>query len=1630
MRKYCLLLTFLMCFNLAFAVPAKRGFINIVQSDGTTLPIQALGDEFHHNIVTSDMLTVAKGADGDFYYVTPSGISDVRAHKPGNRSVDESQFVAANKEQLSISAHYEAAQLNGRLRARHNSPALRATQVPNNGSPRVPIILVQYSDKSMSNTKAQFEAHYKTDAKSVYQYFADQSNGLYTPQFDVYGIYTLNNTRATYGGNDSGGDDQGVGKMVGDAISKAGNDIDWSQYDNNGDGEADVCIVVYAGVGEAQAYGIVPDAVWPCQWSLSSAQAYSDGNGAVTRNGVKIDKFAVFNEVSGSNDNGTTMDGIGTFCHEFSHCLGLPDFYETTYNYGYYGMGYWSLMDAGCYNGLTVDGDTPIGYSAYEKNFMGWIDYITPQENTQYTLPIFNSKNLENDQAIKITALHNNEYWILENRQKQGWDECIADEGVMISHFTYVASRWSANTVNNQSVQLATIIPADNSLSTSNESTDLYGESNHEFTTTSTPAMKANMTSSGSLSSSTGGAGTVNKPVTEITLNGDGTASLWYIKGDTPSLSAPVLDDASDVQYTSFKASWTHTPSTACTYTLNVAQGSTTVLTQTGITDKNFTVTGLTDGLTYTFKVKAVPVDATEATESSWSNVKTVTLPENPLPSIKATPTSVTFTDAYATRTYTQDVTVTGKFLSENITASISGAEVYSINTTSLGTSGGTITVTYAPTEAGQTNATLTLSSADAPTVTVPITGTAQAATPTLMVSPTSLAFMGNLSNVVTKKIAITGRFISNDVTLTLSDASGVFGLGTATIPAASISETEAVEVNVTFQSANEGNFNGTITIASNGAESVTIDLTATANDGGTASDSYLNIAKYATIDEAGATVSGMQTIYKYTEYGADGCAWLTLSNYGVNMTDDTQNWFSVDKTNNSEDSWDATDIFLGDDSYFGNNTSYAAYWIEAYQHFYVTNCTQVKQYAYNVLSNYPLMIYIYECTENANGTLTAGTTPVQTLRSSIYGNGNCEVITSGNLDPSKIYKVSIYNDYSYLYEIGFQTEINIPALKATPNKLTMSAIPGETLNATFNVKGRLLSDDVTITFNSLNGIFAVSPSNISIADAHTGCDVTVTFNAPATEGSFTSTVILTSGTLSDTVDISAICSDGGAASDNFLNIARYATIDEAGATVSGMHSIYKYTEYESEHCAWLTLSTHGAMQADDNQNWLTGSTLTSWSTSWSATDIFPGTSAYFGSNSSKAVYGSGSLKFYVTNCTQVKALESGLYSGSYSNYKATLTIYECNKNPDGSIEVSGSVDTKQSSKSGLEVLTSETLDASKIYMVDFAGGGYYPDLYEIGFQTPLLLPVTLAEMVADAGLNQTYIVKDNDIVAVHLSADGKTLYCKDDNKFATPYAAQDGQVDYVNEVGNLMDNRDYDQSNWVTLHSNTEFNSTLLNHKLNGVKGVLTDVVNPAMELSTMPTAAEEVDTYVNNVFVPCNFMSAEQQSSSNTYYFFMTPKPGEILTVEWAMWDAAEEMFVIPLTTSVYNQGNLTGGFTVDLSLYEGDAPSLENKKVYHFVGVAHKVAHASGAPSNKEVTSALTDEYIVYPLSGMEVIGDLNGNISTSIDSLIAGRDVKSVTYFNLMGRASTQPFDGVNIVEVRYIDGSRIVVKYMK
>ena len=543
MRKsFLILLMLLFCSMAAVAMPAKPGWHTIKQSDGTVLKVQAVGNAFNHAILTSDGLMVAQGLNGDFYYTSSlTGLTAIRAHESGERSATENAFVNAQRSNLTMKStlNYRVPRQQGRLGVGGSNAE---ASVPAMGSRRIPIILVEYQDKKFNNTRQEIIDAMLMGNESVGQYFRDQSNGLYEPEFDVYGIYTLSENRSYYGKNQNGSD-KGLGWMVTEACNLASADgVSFSPYDTNGDDNCDVVIVIYAGVGEAQASTTCPESVWPCNWYLSSAAYYGfGGNGAFrpSNSDPIVDMFAVFNELHGSNDNGKTIDGIGTFAHEFGHCLGLPDFYDTG-NGSHIGMADWDIMCMGCYNN---DGFTPPGYTAYEKVFMGWVNYITPQPGTYYTLPVWNQKNAATDKAVCIVSdINENEYFILENRKRQGWDRYMPGEGILITHVTYDADRWWENTVNNENIQLMTVVPADNSLSYYNENADPWPQSGKtEFTNNSTPPARLYLKANGSIVSN---AGSLNKPVTEMVINQNGTASFWYMKGSAtnPVISVSTTD--------------------------------------------------------------------------------------------------------------------------------------------------------------------------------------------------------------------------------------------------------------------------------------------------------------------------------------------------------------------------------------------------------------------------------------------------------------------------------------------------------------------------------------------------------------------------------------------------------------------------------------------------------------------------------------------------------------------------------------------------------------------------------------------------------------------------------------------------------------------------------------------------------------------------------------------------------------------------------------------------------------------------------------------------------------------------------------------------------------------------------
>ena len=533
MKKCLLFLLVLLCCGIAaHAVPAMPGWQTVKQSDGTTLTIRGVGNAFNSAILTRDGLTVARGVDGDFYYISSlTGLTGVRAHDAHDRSVSESAFVNAQRDQFKMVNKQRRSRSTSRLNAPSRGGGSNDDAgVPAKGSRRVPIILVEYKDKKFNNTREQIIESMLSGNLSAGKYFRDQSNEMYQPEFEVHGIYCLSHEREYYGGHEGDDNDRMLGAMVTEAVQLAAKDgVSFRPYDTNDDDYCDVVIVIYAGVGEAQAYWNHPEAVWPCNWNLASAAYYSQGGEGAFRPSKSdpyVNNFAVFNELYGSDDDGTLIDGVGTFCHEFGHCLGLPDFYCTSSQEDFYGMGSWSIMDYGCYNG---GGFVPVGYSAYEKAFMGWIEYVTPLPGTYYTLPVWNQGSAATDKAVCIVSdINPDEYFIFENRRQQGWDTYMSGEGIMVTHVTYNEERWWYNSPNNESIQLMTILPADGNLSFYDEDTDLWPQGgNNAVTDDYNPATTLNMTANGDI---TGHAGKLGKPVTEIVINPDGTASFWFMR--------------------------------------------------------------------------------------------------------------------------------------------------------------------------------------------------------------------------------------------------------------------------------------------------------------------------------------------------------------------------------------------------------------------------------------------------------------------------------------------------------------------------------------------------------------------------------------------------------------------------------------------------------------------------------------------------------------------------------------------------------------------------------------------------------------------------------------------------------------------------------------------------------------------------------------------------------------------------------------------------------------------------------------------------------------------------------------------------------------------------------------------
>ena len=516
MRKLFLSLiaTILLCPATLRAVPAYPAKRIVKMADGTEQVLTLTGDEYCHYWLTDDGKSMALQDDGTFRPLSYFELENIKAS--GNE-------------------------------ARRGSNARRAQRraignfQPILGKKRGLVILVNFRDVkfSMEDPKAIyqdfFNKHGYTDYEmtgSVSDYFIAQSYGLFELDFDVVGPYSLSKAMGAYGApSDYGAKDIDPQSMVEEACKMADEEVNFNNYDWDRNGEVDQVFVIYAGFGENQ--GAEANTIWPHESQLSKE---------LILDYIRINTYACSCELSGSQ--GTELDGIGTACHEFSHCLGYPDFYDVNYNGGF-GMSIWDLMDAGSYNN---DSRTPAGYSAYEKWMAGW---LTPTELTEETQVSGMKPLAEAPEAyILYNEANRDEYYLLENRQPVGFDAGLYGHGMLVVHVDYDKNMWGSRNVNTDPAhQRMTIIPADNRCQNSLKSLagDPYpGETgNTSLTDDTTPAAIL-------YNKNVSGERFMGKAIERITESEDGLISFLAVRAP---LGIPQVT-LSNLGETSFTANW------------------------------------------------------------------------------------------------------------------------------------------------------------------------------------------------------------------------------------------------------------------------------------------------------------------------------------------------------------------------------------------------------------------------------------------------------------------------------------------------------------------------------------------------------------------------------------------------------------------------------------------------------------------------------------------------------------------------------------------------------------------------------------------------------------------------------------------------------------------------------------------------------------------------------------------------------------------------------------------------------------------------------------------------------------------------------------------------------------------
>ncbi|MBR6446804.1 MAG: M6 family metalloprotease domain-containing protein [Prevotella sp.] len=454
-RLLLTLLTIAVCAQMQ-AIPSQRNLAKVKQPDGTELTIRLVGDEFLNFNVTEDGFSVVRDERGFYVYAEQNAEGELVpttqiAHDEPLRQSKEKAFLAKSRkylqprmtERISRMQREEKA-MRQKAAEKHRAPNYDYTNF------RGLVVLVEFNDRSFDTdnykdvvtnmiTQENFTGYRDYNNRnvactgSVLDYFRDNSMGIFMPQFDIVGPVQINRSEFYSNGT------KNTVQMTIDACNAIDADVNFADYDGDKDGYVDMVYFIFAGHG-SHVTGNDSRLVWPHAYYIFNPSTYY----RIRKDGVYLDRYACSTELYGSTNN-RTIDGIGTICHEFSHVLGLLDFYDTDYAESggqSNDPSSWTLMAQGAYLNSSR---TPAGYSLFERYMVG---FATPQvinEEGSYTLEQVNQSNT----GYRINTPVNKEYFILENRQKTRWDTYLPGHGLLVFRVDSTNTTvWSNNQIN------------------------------------------------------------------------------------------------------------------------------------------------------------------------------------------------------------------------------------------------------------------------------------------------------------------------------------------------------------------------------------------------------------------------------------------------------------------------------------------------------------------------------------------------------------------------------------------------------------------------------------------------------------------------------------------------------------------------------------------------------------------------------------------------------------------------------------------------------------------------------------------------------------------------------------------------------------------------------------------------------------------------------------------------------------------------------------------------------------------------------------------------------------------------------------------------------------------------------